>query len=86
MISCTSAHGHAERQAKVWRLARTGNIANLKLEQDSIAPPRHGQATVAVKAVRSRSMLRAVADSMQGHSHKLAAATSCLMLGWGQLC
>ncbi|KAL3157367.1 hypothetical protein ABBQ32_011844 [Trebouxia sp. C0010 RCD-2024] len=39
------------REAKVWQLVKTGNIANLKLDNTIIAPPKPSQVTVAVKAV-----------------------------------
>lgn len=51
MVSCSSAHMHAQDKAKVWRLARTGNIAELTLQEDAVPSPKAGQATVAVKAV-----------------------------------
>lgn len=51
MVSCSSAHMHAQDKAKVWRLARTGNIAELTLQEDAVPSPKAGQATVAVKAI-----------------------------------
>ncbi len=51
MVSCSSAHAHAKGKAKVWRLARTGNIAGLTLQEDVVPSPKAGQATVAIKAV-----------------------------------
>lgn len=51
MVSCSSAHTHAKGKAKVWRLARTGNIAGLTLQEDAVPSPGAGQATVAVQAV-----------------------------------
>ena len=41
-----------EREAKVWRLPKTGNIANMVMQKVMIASPESGQVTVAVKAVR----------------------------------
>lgn len=51
MVSCSSAHMHAKGTAKVWRLARTGNIAELTLQEDAVPSPKAGQAIVAVKAI-----------------------------------
>ena len=52
---CRSVPMHAnlehEREAKVWQLFKTGNIANLKLQTIVVAFPKPTQVTVAVKAV-----------------------------------
>ncbi len=57
IVSCSSALMHAEGKAKVWRLARTGNIAGLTLQEDAVPSPKAGQATVAVKAVSATLLL-----------------------------
>ena len=57
MVSCSSAHMHAEGKAKVWKLARTGNIAGLTLQEGAVPSPTAGQATVAVKAVSATLLL-----------------------------
>ena len=49
MITCSS---HAERSAKMWRLAKTGDLGNLRLVEDTVPAVQHGQVRVAVKAVR----------------------------------
>lgn len=53
--SCCSEPMHAnlkqEREAKVWHLSTTGNIANLKLQNSVVSPPKPSQVTVEVKAV-----------------------------------
>ena len=54
--SCCSAPMHAslkqERDAKVWHLSTTGNIANLTVQNTVVPPPKPSQVTVEVKAVR----------------------------------
>lgn len=56
--SCNLApmHAHANlAEAKVWQLAKTGNIANLKLHNTVVAAPMPTHVTVAVKAVRVKT-------------------------------
>ena len=50
-------HALAEREAKVWRLARTGNIGNLTLHDVAVPSAQSGEVVVAVKAVRPCSLL-----------------------------
>jgi hypothetical protein len=57
MVSCSSAHTHAEGKAKVWKLARTGNIAGLTLQEDVVPSAKAGQAIVAIKAVSASLLL-----------------------------
>ena len=46
-----------DRSTEVWRLAKTGNIANLKLEQQHLPPLQQQEVAVDVKAVRRLSLL-----------------------------
>lgn len=54
-IGCRSAPMHSnleqQREAQAWQLCKTGNIANLKLQNTVASLPKPGEVTVAVKAV-----------------------------------
>ena len=46
------ASSSQERTAEVWRLAKTGNINNLKLERQKMTPVQQKEVRVDVKSVR----------------------------------
>lgn len=72
-------HAHTNiREAKVWQLVKTGNIANLKLHNTIIAPPKPSQVTVAVKAVR--------VNVSTLHFLQRQHIQSLLVAGWHQFC
>ena len=55
VASCRSAPMHAnleqQREAQAWQLHKTGNIANMKLQNIVVPYPKPSEVTVAVKAV-----------------------------------
>ena len=55
VTSCRSASMHAnleqQREAQAWQLYKTGNIANMKLQNIIVPHPKPSEVTVAVKAV-----------------------------------
>lgn len=78
-ISCSSAPAQADSIARVWRLAKTGNIANLKLEESTLTPARPGQARVAVKAVKVVHILTDQATALHGLCSNCFMSTENLM-------
>ena len=60
-----------EREATVWQLPKTGNIANLKLQNTVVSPPKPSQVTVAVKAVRFAGTIRSLCGAKTSRAYML---------------